>query len=76
MLKVYMYRGRKHYFDDKTAPAGAVEVKAEEPAKAPEPDPVVEQKEINTLGLFHRKRRGTSRSSYGYRVRCAYCVEV
>lgn len=43
MLKVYMYRGRKHYFDDKTAPAGAVEVKAEEPAKAPEP--VVEQKE-------------------------------
>jgi len=45
MLKVYMYRGRKHYFDDKTAPAGAVEVKAEEPAKAPEPEPVVEQKE-------------------------------
>ena len=45
MLKVYMYRGRKHYFDDKTAPEGAVEVKAEEPAKAPEPEPVVEQKE-------------------------------
>ena len=45
MLKVYMYRGRKHYFDDKTAPAGAVEVKAEEPAKAPEPAPVVEQKD-------------------------------
>lgn len=45
MLKVYMYRGRRHYFDDKAVPSGAVEVKAEEPAKAPAPKPVVEQKE-------------------------------